>query len=901
MDNNTISDYQLGTHNRCTFRRKHNITTKTQKNDQYYKSVAIKQTLKDAMKNDWDEDRILQELEKNFSALTEYPTHETARIHAVDAKNQVMRYLTSEHRVPIDAEAKTLDIFGVSVSVNPDFIFVEGDNIEVVKLCCSKPRITQTGKKKDVGAKYSLSLYALYCYGKTLVPSGTVKNVKASYYYLRKDNDSVAENRFDPDFFNLKGGKNIVSLACETDGITPNELDNDFEPQFEEYKRGEEVSGSTCEGCDFFHLCNYKFSPKCIERVKEVKTAKDLMLTPSQMEAIDFEKGLCRINAGAGAGKTLVVALRTVTLFEKGVKPEEICLLTFTNTGAEEMRERIRLYNEDFGTEADVTKLVSTTFNAFGNEIVKKEYESLGFSAPPQLIDDVERAGIIADLLRNTVIPGIDYRNFDFNSPTCRGALAMTKRMLYLIKTYGLYFGDEETLYEKLGNNRRFVKRESLTPMIELSEKYDEVLKKNNLIEYADQERMVFEILRQNPFYLEDFGFKHIIIDEFQDSNEGQIALIKELVNCPTFESLMVVGDDSQSIFSFRDTTPENILHFFEFMGEEGDDFYLVENHRSTPEIIEMANKINSLNEHRIVKDLVATRPSGKKPIVKGFHKKQDEIDYVVSEIKNKIDNGTKPEDIAFIASKKTELLTYGSALTEAGIPWVMINPEPLLENSRVIAALEFMKAYANPESTQSLLIYLNCFYKNQLLERYSDDDIDELITKTGADIARIKTMNSIEQFNVICNVLQDLDDDDEVYESFIDVLKSKGDIERIISYCQDFEKYGTGNEVKRVKTYPGVVLTTAHSSKGMEWPIVFNSITCYDTKELHTSGWSAIEEKRRLLFVSITRARDELYVTGQYIAFGDKTNRSYNMFLKECYEAIGKEFVPYNPEEAAS
>ena len=107
--------------------------------------------------------------------------------------------------------------------------------------------------------------------------------------------------------------------------------------------------------------------------------------------------------------------------------------------------------------------------------------------------------------------------------------------------------------------------------------------------------------------------------------------------------------------------------------------------------------------------------------------------------------------------------------------------------------------------------------------------------------------------------------------------------------------------EKKLDQSYVGVTLVTAHSSKGMEWPIVFNSITCYDTKELHTSGWSAIEEKRRLLFVSITRARDELYVTGQYIAFGDKTNRSYNMFLKECYEAIGKEFVPYNPEEAAS
>lgn len=108
-------------------------------------------------------------MEKGFKTLC-YPTEETAKIHAIDAKNQIMSYVTCETRTPFEAKAKAIDIFGITVSISPDFIFTTADSIEVVKLRCCKPDLTQTGKKKDGGARQSLGLYALYCYGKTLVP-----------------------------------------------------------------------------------------------------------------------------------------------------------------------------------------------------------------------------------------------------------------------------------------------------------------------------------------------------------------------------------------------------------------------------------------------------------------------------------------------------------------------------------------------------------------------------------------------------------------------------------------------------------------------------------------------------------------------------------------------------------
>ena len=128
------------------------------------------------------------------------------------------------------------------------------------------------------------------------------------------------------------------------------------------------------------------------------------------------------------------IALRTAKMLSEGVRPEKICMLTFTNTGAEEMRSRIGQYTKELGCTANVKRLVSTTFNAFGYQVVKDNYEELGFDEAPGLIDDIERSAIIADILSKTVIPGLDYRNFYSEMPSCRGALFIAKKAFEIIK-----------------------------------------------------------------------------------------------------------------------------------------------------------------------------------------------------------------------------------------------------------------------------------------------------------------------------------------------------------------------------------------------------------------------------------------------------------------------------------
>lgn len=311
----------------------------------------------------------------------------------------------------------------------------------------------------------------------------------------------------------------------------------------------EDCSEEDCKMCSFFDICKYQPAP--VKTVKEPRVTKvsDINLTKKQEEAVNFVKGICRINAGAGSGKTLVVALRTVVLLANGVAPETIFLVTFSNAGAEEMRTRIKAIGANFGIAPEVVDAVRImTFNAFGQDIIKKEYDSFGFPSEPKVIDDEERSIIIADILDKNFVPSLNYAQFTANLGAVKGALVMAKLVFDVIKRgrYGDSDEDLKTIQEELGSNKRFVGVDSIKALVGLYGEYDSRLKAESLVEFADQEVLVQELLRENPFYLNDFGFTHIIVDEFQDSSAWQIEFIKKLTDAPSFESLMVVGDDSQ-------------------------------------------------------------------------------------------------------------------------------------------------------------------------------------------------------------------------------------------------------------------------------------------------------------------------------------------------------------------
>ena len=926
--NEVIKSGNLKGSNRCKFKREHDVPLETgkRKENVYDKAALIKDIIKAGIYHGYDEDEVKQKLIEGYEKM-DYPTPETARLHALDAYRQIMRYLTSETRKPVPSGVKVLDIFGLcEVEVRPDFVFkgyrefertvIEGKNrkkvklkcfepyIEVVKICCKAPDVTLTGRSKDTGAKQNLELYSMLQYGRSLLSEKDCNiNVGASFYFLRKKSDSANKNTFEPEFFNNKGAGNIVTL-WETHHIVDDlehdfspeakAMDDLFKPQFEEFVAGEEMCGNkACDNCCLNQVCNYTKPPIRIEKERKQKSLSNLVLTDEQENAIAFRHGIARINAGAGAGKTLVTALRIANMLDEGVLPEEIILLTFTNTGAEEMREHIWLYADDLGCDADLEKLSCTTFHSFGDRVIRDNYQELGFTEEPHLIDEVERSKIIADLLKENVVPGLDYRNFKMNMPYVKGALQTAKEAFAVIKKNRLSRGDEESLKILLGDYSSFITEDAgLTSLLELYDEYDAILHERNLIEYADQEMLIMDLLQKNPYYFEDFGYRHIMVDEYQDTSPTEFELLKVLIDSPDFESFMVVGDDSQSIFSFQGSSPEYIINFYEKLCvKEGMDFYLLENHRSTPEIITYANQMNELNEHRVEKDLVATREHGTPVSVNQFWKKEDEEAYIVSlikELKEKYDY----EDMAYITFSRDELLRMGTVLTEHGIPWILLNPEPTLKNSRVMAAIGLLKFMKDPTDTASAFLYLNAASDNTMMEKTNDEIMSE-IESLQVELDDIQSLPAARDVAALKRLLEVLDVTDEIYAGFLKKLLHRKTLEEIIEYGHDFYDYGEKETEKREKDYPGVVLTTAHSSKGKEWPVVFNGISHYHTKRLAVED---VEEKRRLLFVSATRARDLLYITSQSVAFGDKDNRTYNRFLVESFHVLGKEFSGNNP-----
>ena len=887
-----VTMHELTNSDACQKRRRFEYVFSPRTAEHMEKALAIKTVIKDVLFNGLRKEHIKAVLEGKMESMS-YPSDAQKAIYIADAYRQIMRYLNSEKRQLTQAISAWVSLGDeLKVRVNPDLVFMTNEEIEVIKLKTSKPNVTQRGAYEDMG------LYAMHLYGRSLVPVGEKRIVKASYYFLRKANDSASKDasNFDEDFFLNTGGRNIVSVSGEYEDITskkPTDMDLMFMNKVEAYIDGlreEECREEDCEKCGLKEICKYVDPPAVLEKEPKNHSLKDLSLTSAQETVIEHDSGILRVNAGAGAGKTMVVALRTATLLNKGAKPEELLLITFTNAGAEEMRTRIKLILDDFGIDVDASKLRIETFNAFGDRVVQNEYAKLGFTSQPKLIDDVERARIIAELLNKKEIADLDYRNFETNMRSCVGALEIAKSVFNIVKTKGFSLGDERKILEDLDWKGRFASLTAIKGLITLYDEYDDMLRRDGLIEYADQMVLIKEVLHQDPFYMERFGFAHITIDEFQDTDADQIELIKTLIQCPSFKSLMVVGDDSQSIFGFRDTTPEYIIHFEEVIGHKIEDVQLVENHRSTPQVIGFANKVNETRRERLEKDLVAVRPNGKPVTVKGFLSKAEEQEYVLDQIKWQIEiAGKKPEDIAVIAATKYELMEMGDILKKAGIPSVMLNPEPLLENGRVRAAIALFRFLLDGNEEDGL-IYANAKLGGGVMAMSAKEIEGALgLAMTDKDMFWIKE-NEEEKKEFLIGLLKDLSHNDEVYDSFASSFERKS-LAKCFEYAGDFSRFGTNAAFRRIHDYPGVVLTTAHSSKGLEWDVVYCMISKFDAPELHvlsSRGRDRKEERIRLLFVAVTRARDELTVTGQYIAFGKRGEYTLNQFLRTAASCVG-------------
>lgn len=918
----------------CDFHRQHQLGLTKVISEPQQKAAVTKRIIKDALDGLIPYADVPAKIREEFAKFS-YKSAEQAALKTNDTIQEVMRFLNGiaamkatygaagflVNTAPVKKDI-TVTVDGEDMTVKnvcPDLIVRRGASIVAVMLRIGKPVDTTGRALSDANIATDKSLYFLLKYAEDYadqeglpVPGQTIE-CEGAYWFLRKKTDRRSLNltgngdksHFDKSFFfdeKMNQTSNVVSLSegyMGSQNTAPSQTDQRMHETLSKFIDGytrDECTEAQCKDCVYDCICHYTHAPQALETEEKPIDLSLVKLSPVQEQIKDFHSGYAVVNAGPGSGKTFTLCFNATELMLAGAKPEEILLIVFSHSAAQVFRDRIAVFNDDIGTGEDISGMRIVTFNEFGQEVLQDTYQRFGFSKPPRVIQPVERFGIIERLLNaHSKIPDLDYRNFETNMKNCKGPLAVASLAFQVIKSKGYSSLDGAKIAKSIGT--QFCTEEAATELAKLYGEYDAYLKANGLVEFADQEVLLLQLLREDPYYFDQLGLKHILVDEAQDTSSNQFEILRYLAMAPTFESMMIVGDDSQSIYKFRDADPEGFMAFESRMQlPEGTvrQFYMMDNFRSTPQIVGFANKIIEYNKVRVDKRIISQKPDGAPVEVKGFYDKTEEYDYIVKSIKEKLDAGTAPEDIAFIASSRTELMRMADLLTEQGIPSVLLNPERLKENSRVLAGLALARYLQDPSDTQDILVCLNAIFSGDLFV-LSDEQIKQAIANKQAEAAIIRQMPEDQKRQAFFDTLALFDEDDEIYEGFVETLQNQPSMAMVFQYCNDFNLYGDREEKRRENAYPGVVLTTAHSSKGMEWDIVFNSLTKYDEKEIHTResyrNSEAAEERRRLLFVSATRAKKELHLTGLYAAYGSAKEMRLNIFLEEAFQSAGYEY----------
>lgn len=921
--------------NECAFHREHKLELDDELKTDFQLAAAKKKIVKAALDGAIKLEDVDQIVAESFKKISGIRSAEEERLKTMDAIQEIKRcvrsiwnqksvmgqgYTINTNPTPMDITVNVQSDQLTVKGVRPDLVITYGNTTIAVNLRTGLPT---NAEGKVIGCEdiekdkqlYFLMLYAKQYAINNGAKTGDSINVTGAFWFMRKksDNRSLSvggtdgkqgsKAHFDQDMFyndQMKLSSNIVTNPAHyTIGAADIAgADVRMEKVLPKYIEGydkNECTKEQCDECAYEAICHYTHAPEALPVEEKEVDLSCVKLSPVQENVRTARQGFFVVNAGPGSGKTFVLVLRVCFLLLSGVKPEEILVIAFSRSAVVEYQNRINLIWDDIGTGADISGMKIVTFNELGNVVIQNEYQYFGYSRPPRVIQQIECFGIIEKILNtHDKIPDMDYRHFAMNQRNCKGPLAVASEVFFKMKQNKWTEHDAPAISKAVGEY--FCSVDAATALAKLYNEYDKYLKERGLVEFVDQEVLLLDLLKKDPYYFDKYGFRHVLVDEAQDTSPAQFDILKYFTQGPSFESMMLVGDDSQSIYRFRDADPESFMKFEERMGlPKGTvkQLYMMDNFRSTPEILEFANKIIANNHERVDKAVIPSKKSGKPVIVKGFYNQDEELDYIVKEIQARIAAGAAHEDIAFIARNEPELLRMADRLTKAGIPSVLLNPEKFKENSRVKAGLALARCIANPNDTKDIMVCLNAIYDGNLFT-LSDEAITAAIEERQKKYEEIRKMPENEQRTAFFEELALFDEDDEIYQSFVESLQNQPALDLVYQYCRDFELYGDDEKKRREHDYPGVVITTAHSSKGMEWPIVFNSVTKYDNKDLGTEKdphSKDAEEARRLLFVSATRAKEELIVTGCFVMYGAEKKLHYNIFIKEALKACGEKY----------
>jgi len=766
----------------------------------------------------------------------------------------IMRYLEWErHQVKSKIIAKNfkevVPFCCDSTEVRVHRLFDRGDYYEAVLYAYKKPTLKRNSRKFQMQARNSLQLMLAYragekklerlrqMYGKDAYPE---KPVYSSVFFMRDDNDNKSFDAFNERssmVFSYKFGPSEIAAIETAYGKALPDLNK------------EACNPSDCYNCPCADLCKTEFLPREQIRLSEpeIKPINEIKLTKAQSEFVNFTEGECRVNAVAGSGKTTIIVLRTLNLLELGVEPEEILMITFTDLAAKEMKERIARYASGSVLKElnlDIDKLTIETFNSWGQMILSANYDRLGFTSAPVVIDDIQKKDILISILeRHNKLP-LNYKEPFLSTPKAMGAVIEIGRLIDTMKSAHVETAQDILNMQKLDSKFRTKANE----LLDVYQEYNRALLDANLIDFEDQLRLILKL--QSFGIFQSLPYKHIVVDEFQDSNGNQIDLIRQIMAAnPGIESLAVVGDEMQAIYGFRDASPLNLIEFKQYFPNLKD-FFLEENFRSDAPIITLANNI-LVREARIKKAIKAQRSgSNIAPVLIIKDDPKDEAAFVVDAVKKWIeDDKIDPSSIALLGHTRSELAAYEKALSAAGIPSIMKIPEILKDCAYVKAILALAKWLNDPSQVLSFALYAKMLKQDPF-------NLPEL--KKSAETMR-KIFDGAESGSERVSFFYDFLSEakkDYLGDYFLNELKNRDSLrtfDDLIDYCVKYDKYGIQQTHSTAKEdSDAVTLITIHSAKGLE----------FDNVLLSLKRFKATDEEKRLLYVAVTRAKERLIVT---------------------------------------
>ena len=624
-------------------------------------------------------------------------------------------------------------------------------------------------------------------------------------------------------------------------------------------------------------------------------------LNDRQREAVLYNEGPLLIIAGAGAGKTKTLTTKIAFLIEeKEVSPYSILAITFTNKAAKEMKDRIYMQIGDLAK-----KLQVSTFHSFGLKLLRENYSTLGYDKNFVIMDSDDSLTVVKKIIKD-----MGYDPKIYNPRAIRNKISSCKNEMMSPEAYERLAVSD---YEKV--------------VKEVYEKYNIKLQKNNSVDFDDLLLLPIELFKKHPDVLKRYQdlYKYILIDEYQDTNEAQYILTKllseknRLITC--------VGDDSQSIYSFRGANYKNILNF-EKDYKDAKTILLEENYRSTSTILDAANQVIKNNKMRKDKNLWTSRGIGEKIKYYRAYNERDEAQYVIRKVKELTNRNVDYKDIAVLYRTNAQSRVLEEEMLKENMPYRVVGSFYFYSRKEIKDLIAYLRLIHNYKDNVSLLRVINTPKRGiglktiENLTRKADEEgisIYEAIT-SGKElqfkelIERLKKVSEdltltelIDKVLDATGIKQELESEGtlesevrlENLEEFKSITKSFEEREGLVSLEEFLLEISLISDVEEYKDDPNrISLMTVHSVKGLE----FNHVFVVGMEEgifPHVNSLmenSEIEEERRLCSVAITRAKDDLHLVNarRRTLFGNEQVNPVSRFIGE----INSDLLETNAKE---